>query len=39
MGEDLFYCVLYIYLDRRRLVEHDNVPSHFQATPAVCVYV
>lgn len=37
--EDLFYCVLYSYLDCRRLVKHENVPSNFQAPPSVCVYV
>lgn len=37
--EDLFYCVLYSYLDCRRLVKHENVPSNFQAPLSVCVYV
>lgn len=37
--EDLFYCVLYSYLDCRRLVKHENVPSNFQAPPLyVCMY-
>lgn len=40
--EDLFYCVLYSYLDCRRLVKHGNVPSNFQSpTPSplyVCTY-
>ncbi|KAF7665548.1 hypothetical protein LDENG_00139680 [Lucifuga dentata] len=34
--EDLFYCVLYCYLDCRR-VKHENVPSNFQAPLCMCV--
>lgn len=37
--EDLFYCVLYSYLDCRRLAKHENVPSKLPSSPSVCVYV
>lgn len=37
--EDLFYCVLYSYLDCRRLVKHENVPSNFQAPLCMCVCI
>lgn len=37
--EDLSYCVLYSYLDCRRLVKHENVPSNFQAPLCMCVCI
>lgn len=37
--EDLSYCVLYSYLDCRRLVKHENVPSNFQAPFCMCVCI